>query len=393
MTTVPLIMCSNTQKKYKAVGDYIIMSREQAGKALRKIIGEVREGNFPYQEREKTATNWNDYDRAQCHEISDMLILIRESVDFAVRIMKANQPPKNKGPGRPPCRSSDVAKALLLQSYFDVPNRVAEGLLLLFSEKMGISNTFSYKTIERGYDRESVGKILDTVFKLTNEPVRGLEKVFSVDGSGSPTNIRQNYARDRQIQRRGEVLPDDSMAESISDPKHDYVYKLAIVGTKYKLFAGWRSTTDHSIGETSMFPGVMADAIENHPNMEQMLGDGIYATRPICKLVGRYNVTPRFLPRRNIIMRSKGVKEWAEMLWELYRTPQEWLREYHMRSISETGFSMLNVANTGPLRKRLDRRRTTEDYLRGVCHNIRRLCYLFYLEGINAIQTWQNITA
>ena len=184
-----------------------------------------------------------------------------------------------------------MAKILLLQSYLDVPNRVAEGMIYLFSEKLGLSKGFSYKTIERGYDRESVDEILDMVFNLTNEPVRELERVFSVDGSGTPTSVKLNYNADRQRQNKkhSKSAAKDDTAEVAKDDwpqstyeKHDYVYKEAVIGVKYKLFAGWKSTTDRTIGETSMFPEVFAHAIENHPNMEKMLGDGIFATIPIC---------------------------------------------------------------------------------------------------------------
>ena len=329
------------------------MNRKQRGDLVRKIIVQVREQEFPYEEREKARINWRDYDIAQCREIADMINLIRELVDTAVKWIEANTPPEPRGPGRPPKQASDVAKVLLLQSYFGVPNRVAEGLIYLFSEKLGLNDGFSYKTIERGYDRKSVDKILDVVFNLTNEPVHDLEKVFSIDGSGTPTSVKQNYAADRQRQNRkkskesnvssnscgDETLPTDSWPKSTFDSKHDYVYKVAVIGTKYKLFAGWKSTTDHSIGETSMFHDVMAHAIENHPDMEMMLGDGVFATRPICNILEKYGVTPRFLPRRNVTLRAKGSKEWVDMLWELSENPQSWLRDYHMRSISESGYS------------------------------------------------------
>lgn len=393
----PNIMFSNEHKIiYSCRSIHVLMNRKQRGDFVRKIITQVREKEFPYEGRPKEKINWNDYDVAQCREIADMIELIRELVDSAVDHIEAMVPPGRKQPGRPPRSASDIAKVLLLQSYLGVPNRVAEGLIYLFSEKLGLTEEFSYKTIERGYDRESVDKILDVVFTLTNEPVRELEKVFSADGSGSPTSNKQNYAQDRKRQNRGQSTgrnassklpgkdtpPDDRWPAPPFDAQHDYVYKVAIIGTKYKLFAGWKSTSDHSLGETSLFPEVIAQAIEHHPNMEQILGDGIFATRPICKIAGEYGIAPRFLPRRNVTLRRKGVKEWVDMLWALSEDPQGWLRDYHMRSISETGFSMLTRANPQPLRKRLDPRKETEDFLRAVCHNIKRLCYLRYLAGI-----------
>jgi len=375
----------------------MLMNRKQRGDLVRKIITQVREKEFPYKERQKEKINWNDYDIAQCREIADMIDLIRELVDSAVQWIEAHASQESKQPGRPPVSASDITKVLLLQSYLGVPNRVAQGFIYLFSEKLGLTEDFSYKTIERGYDRESVNKILNVVFTLTNEPVRELEKVFSVDGSGSPTSNKQNYAQDRKHQNKGQSTGKNASSKTTGkdtppddrwplpppfDAQHNYMYKVAVIGTKYKLFAGWKSTGDHSLGETSLFPEVMAQAIEHHPNMEQILGDGIFATRPICKLAGKYGIIPRFLPRRNVTLKRYGVKEWVDMLWALSKDPQEWLRDYHMRSISETGFSMLTRANPQPLRKRLDPRKETEDFLRAVCHNVKRLCYLKYLAGI-----------
>ena len=83
-----------------------------------------------------------------------------------------------------PTDPADVAKALLLQTYADASNRATEGLLLLFREKLSISCHFSYKTIERGYDREPVNKILDEIIVITNESVEDKETTFSFDGTG-----------------------------------------------------------------------------------------------------------------------------------------------------------------------------------------------------------------
>ena len=100
-----------------------------------------------------------------------------------------------------------------------------------------MSQQFAYKTIEREYDKKSVDHILNVIFQLTNEPVRKLE-MFSVDGSGSPASVKQNYAQDRQRQR-GHAEENDLLASSTSG--HDHVYKVAVIGTKYKLFSGWIS--------------------------------------------------------------------------------------------------------------------------------------------------------
>jgi len=356
------------------------MNWKQKTESLQSLINDIREGTFAYIEREPKKIDWSLYDVAQCHEVADMISFIGIFVDYAVD-KGLPRLEREKTPGRPPLPSDDVAKILLLQSYLGKPNRPAEGMIYIFQEKLRLKTEFSYKTIERGYDRKSVNGILNAVFILTDRCVSGLEKIFSVDGSGASTTIKQNYAKDRERQRKKhDKESNDVFAKGFS--KHDYVYREAIIGVKYKLFAGWLSTTNHKVGETTLFPHVFAQAIKNHPDMEKILGDGLFAARWICQLVGQHGVTPRFLPRRNVRFRAKGVREWSELLLSLFANPQEWLRDYHLRSNSETGFSNLILANPQPLRKKLPQRRETEDYLRPIVHNIKRLCYLKYIDDM-----------
>jgi transposase len=90
---------------------------------------------------------------------------------------------------------------MLMQAYFGMPNRIAEGFLRLFGEKLGISSEFSYKTIERGYDPERSKKLLDEVLRIMNESGNPMEKVFSIDGTGDPNIMKVNYESKRSQQR------------------------------------------------------------------------------------------------------------------------------------------------------------------------------------------------
>lgn len=357
------------------------MSTQQRGELLRKILDQVRSNNYPYEERDKTEIDWSNYDAAQCREIVDVINMIREIVDEAASRITSRKPQEPPGPGRPPNEPADIVKVLMLQSYFGVPNRPAEGLLILFSDRLGIRTSFSYKTIERGYDRQGVDELLDEVFRLTNEQIRGAETIFSVDGSGSSASNKQNYRQSRQDQRN----KSSSKSEGGEWPKapcsdtKDYQYHLAVIGIYSKMFAAWVTNSDHRKSEQSLFPIAMKEAFNNQPSMEAMLGDGAFAGRPQCNIVDEYGVDPVFLPKRTVTFKSLGSRSWSKMLGKIVRNPQQFLSDYHMRSISETGFSMIGCENPQPLRKRLEARKGTEDYLRGICHNVKRLCYLGYL--------------
>lgn len=357
------------------------MNREQRGNFLRNIITSVRTQDYPYDKRAPKKVDWHAYDVAQAHEIADILEIIRVSVDIAHRRLQARRKPKvRRGPPGVPV--DEVVKVLLFQTYLGVSNRVAEGLTEILWMPLGLSQPFSYKTIERGYDRHRVDELLEEVLVLTNLPVKDLEKAFSVDGSGSPTRKKENYADIRERQRKNKEEGRKG-ADRFPTGHHDFVYSVFMVGATFKLISAWRNTATHEEGETSFFPGLLAETKTRHPGMEMVLGDGAYAGRPQCDMAKALGVVPRFLPRRNATFKRYGSAGWVDMLWALVRGPQEWLSEYYQREASENANSVIKNDYPNPLRKRREGRRCTEDRLRGLCYNLKRLCYLHRLVGLS----------
>jgi transposase len=111
-------------------------------------------------------------------------------------------------------------------------------------------------------------------------------------------------------------------------------------------------------------PEAFSQALNCHPNLDSVLGDGIYGCRWITNMVSENNATSYFLPRNNVTFKSKGAMGWYDMLYSLGEYPHEWLEHYHMRSISETVNSMVKYRFGAPLRKKLDSRKATETRLK-----------------------------
>nr|QNO47932.1 hypothetical protein DBNCDMDK_00020 [Methanosarcinales archaeon ANME-2c ERB4] len=197
---------------------YPIIPSKQQGEELRGLIKKIRDGTFEYESKEQVLTNWAQYDQAQIHEMANYLDNIRDLVNVADRRIKGRTPTRKRGPGRPPTDPANIAKTLLLQTYTESSNRVAEGFLLLFREKLGISCHFYYKTIERGYDRESVDEIMDEIIVITNESVEGKETTFSFDGTGFSSSNKENYADKRKKQNS---MKDRKKSKSTSKEQAD----------------------------------------------------------------------------------------------------------------------------------------------------------------------------
>jgi transposase len=353
----------------------------QSGETIRKIVTAAREGVLAYEERAPVPRDWSAYDVAQTREIADTLTITRHLVELAEERLASRQQRRARARGRPPTPASDIAKVLIMQTYFAVPNRVAEGLLLLFGEKLGISREFSYKTIERGYDRTAVNRILDEVVALTNAPIQGLEKVFAPDGTGFPSSRKENYADRRQRQ------PSEGREEGawppgeVPGPYRIPVFGAGMIGVRFKLYTAWRGSCDRRVAEISHFPDLLARTKALHPEMQMVVGDGLYAGRPQTTLVARTGAVSRFLPRRNATLKRHGSEGWVPMLMAMMRDPQKWFGEYYQREAAETGFSMVKNRK-GALRKRLSRRKETEAYLRVVQHNVTRLGQLQWIANL-----------
>ena len=243
-----------------------------------------------------------------------------------------------------------------------VPNRIAAGFLRLFGEKLGISSKFSYKTIERGYDPGRSKKLLDEVHRIMNLSGNSEENIFSTDGTGDPATMKVNYESKRSLQRteRGQ-RKDHGKEKSDAFPstkgRHDFQYSVLAAGVHTKMIAGFSTTDDHSIGELSHFPHIMSQTIEMCPQMNEMLGDALYANRNVCSITQSNGIDQYFLSKTNASLRANGVESLKSMLYYFMDDTQSWLEHHHIRSISECVDSTMNRKMPTKIRKKVPRGR------------------------------------
>jgi transposase len=341
-----------------------------------RFLEQLRKGGFRYvpMEGEDRELDWSSYDQAQVNEVNDMLLLIRDAVEEAsLRLRLDAMLGSSRGPGRPPNNPADLAKVVLMQQYFCVSNRQAQGLSQLFAEKMRLEKTFSYKTIERAYEDPLVTLILREVFKLTGEPVRGREHVFAPDGTGLSTSMKQNYENDS---RSGKV-------------KKGYEKMVAMTGCTFKLFSAVRFADNSTDNESPYFEPLLAETAARYERIDVVPADSAYLSRRNCDLIAGVGALPRIYPKHGITLRRRGrSKAWTQMLLSFMDDPQQWLRDYHTRSVTESAHSVLKRDFPIPLRKRIRLRRKQEAYTRASDYNLKRLCYLNHLKGISAVEAW-----
>jgi len=94
-------------------------------------------------------------------------------------------------------------------------------------------------------------------------------------------------------------------------------------------------------------------------------------------------VVSRFYPKKGTALCQKGSSVvWCKMLEVLVLDSQKWFEGYHKRSNVEGCFSILKRDSHLSLRKKLDERKEQEAFTCDCNLNIKRLCYLNYLETV-----------
>jgi len=345
-------MVSKQQKLNQIISDI----KGEGTKELRK--------KFEYKSKEHIESiDWSAYNQAQLEELDNQITLIRNMIDEAVKRLHKLINAEGRT-GRPPKSAADRAKAILMQQYFMASDRFCSSLVWLFREKLGVTERLTAKDIERAYDDSDVVAILIEVFRMSNEPVRDKETEFSIDGTGMPTSIKQNYENDKGDQNKKAV----------------YDMLIGMIGVNTKLFTAFEITGPGS--ECPCLIPLLEETKEMYTRIDKVSADALYLARYNCTAIANAGATPYIFPKEGITLKQKGSVAWKKMLLALIDDPQKWLREYHKRSLSESVNSVWKRKFLRPLAREDDDRRKIEAFARVVCYNIRRLPYLHYLQNI-----------
>ena len=337
---------------------------------LELMIEQIKSKEFQYTPKEPQKRNWAAYETAQKNEIDDMLSLMRLFVNRAAQetgLANTNRSPQKQG--RPALNHTDLTKRLLLQQYLSLSNRKACGEITTYREQLEIQTSCSYKSIERGYEKPDVILLLVKVFRYTQEPISKLESIFTTDGTGLSTSMKQNWESDKQSKDKAKKMK-------------GYEKVILTGGCRYLLVSGFEVTENPSSNESPYLSMCLDQTAHYYESIDSALGDAAYLSRSNCQHIGILGGEPRLMLKRGISLKQKGVKEWTDMLLKFLNDPQKWLEEYHQRSKSETINSVLKRDFPKPLMRKIKIRRLFEVLIRLCLYNLKRLCYLQYLSDI-----------
>lgn len=297
---------------------------------FRRLVPLLRQKEF-YHPQTTRHISWPEYNASQIMEAKETLAFIRESVDNSKSLLLIGKR------GKPLTDAKVLAKAVLVCEYMNMTERQAEGWLDIIGPFLGIYQHLDDRVIGDAYEKMEVIYILKQVFDVSKTS----DGILCGDGTGMETTRKQNYESNKNAGR---------FLTSIVDSR-EIVQAFDASGLHERK--------------------AMHELIEQVDGKSLRLDAG-FVDRELVQKLGLKGIKPFIFPKKNLSL--KGEITWKVMYMELYHDVMQWLKEYHIRSHSESFHSSLKRRNK-PLSKRREARLISQITARIILHNIRRLSY------------------
>lgn len=319
-------------------------------KEFQELVVQMRQKGF-YKSREPLPVNWKAYTANQINDIIDTLDFIRSEVD------KVHQPKEHVSVGRPPVDAGCLAKAILFVETFSIPEKKAEGWIVLLGHHLGIEERIDDRVLGKAYQNKAVISILEQVFE-NNKTNDGN---MSGDGTGLEGSRKQNY---ESTKKKTNYLT------SIVDSRE--VVQEFDVGNKQECRAM------HDL--VSRIKTELKKDIAKLVNKAKLALDAGFVDRKLTQLIEDSGIVPYIFPKKNNVITPKGYPAWGRMCKQIIDNVMAWLAEYHIRSHAESFHSSFKRI-FGIVTKRL----TITVYTQTLCriiHNNRRKTNYHHLKQI-----------
>jgi len=308
-------------------------------KQFQKLVPKLREKGF-YEHKELRPIFWSEYTLAQIEEAKETLCFIRNAVDGCDQLN-----PKGRV-GRPLTDPKDLAKAILISEFLQLPERQAQGWLDIIGLSVGIYQHLDDRVIGEAYDNPEVLYILKQVFHLSKTS----DGKLSGDGTGLERSRRQNYASTKNIK------------------KCDYLVN--IVDSR-EIVQAFEINEEECKSMRSLILEVEGDSLRL---------DAGFVDRELTNAITNKGMIPYIFPKKNL--KLNGSPAWKNMYLSLYNDVMKWLEEYHQRSHGESFYSSFKRRNK-IIMKRRPTARLSQITARIILHNVRKLTYYNKLAKAN----------
>ena len=313
--------------------------------------GPGKEG-FPAGSLKSERRDWPAYNRAQTHEATDVMVLLGRLSDLISAVAAAVQGPRHRG-GQP-YPLGKVVFACVKKVYSGLSSRRHEGVLRLsaqhgfvrnaplwtpdgfdFAPLAGSSPIFTpqFNTVERYLRCQWLTPLLLELVTLVARPLREIEHVFAIDGTGWSTRWYDRW-------QDGKEAPESERQQWVM------MHLLGGVKTNVVVRAAISPGNNHG---SPYFKGLVTDA-NRHFDIHQILADLGYSGGVNYALGGELGYETRIPFKSNTLPPAGDGSEWSRNLWLFLNDKERFMKEYHQRSNIESTNGSLKVTHPQKLR-------------------------------------------
>lgn len=270
------------------------------------------------------------------------------------------------GIGAPPAKMYDVLMNLSIKQYFGRSLRRSIGLIRLMKRAFSLQfKVLCFKTLDNYLNNPRLRKYLDELIRYTSNPLKFLEENFATDKTGERTHTRSSWYSlrcNKEIKKRDHI----NVHITTGCELHSVV-AIDVLSEK---------------GKDNIIFRKQIRQIKEDFTINFATGDGIYLARENCTAVEKAGGKPRFHLKKGITAKNKGHPAWRRMLTHAEKNPEEYDKEYHIRS---------NVECTNSAKKRKfgdivhcknDTAKEQECHLSWCAYNFTTLSRAYYELGI-----------
>ena len=373
-------------------------------------VSAVSQGDVPKPTKRRYPRDWNAYNFAQTHEGTDVKSLLGGLSDLVNLFERQFLELDPRGRGRPRCQLGHAMFAAVLKAYVglssrrlhsslveaagrgylrDVPVRVSScgsGIASLQSAEMAGIPKFN-----------TVGDILRAVWltplllelvSVVAGPLREVDTVFAVDGTGLSTRIYERWVDVRPANKP----PDENEEEAGADASNgvqdgDEVWhrgwvKLHIV-TGVKTNAIVRAAiSPGSEHDNSYYRGLVSEAASRF-DLREVSADKAYSSRNNHTLAEELGFRPLIPFKENTVPPSDDGSAWSKSLSYFLEFPDDFWLAYHKRSNVESTYSAFKRLFPEQLRTKGFNAQVNESLCKVIAYNLVVLAREVRMKGID----------
>lgn len=235
-----------------------------------------------------------------------------------------------------------------------MPERKAEGWIVLIGHHLGIKKRIDDRVIGKGYTKKEISIILRQVF----ENNRSSDGAMGGDGTGLEQSRKENYelTKKKGVYMTSVVDSREIVQEFDTSGKQECVIMHELI---------------KEVAKT-----IKSDVNKVFRKAKLTLDSG-FVDKKLVQLIEDLQIIPFIYPKKNNVYKSNGYPGWKRMLTNLIKNVQIWLTEYHVRSHTESFHSSFKRI-FGIITKILDDAIYTQ-ILAKIIHNNRRKTNYFQI--------------